>query len=261
MNLEEYQQKQQRISRSLIAFILRLLNPFKDKRLTQADWDSVLGSMFTEVERKRSESAELGRAFFDSQRAEHLSGERHDVDLAPYAFDWFAEAMKPVKEKLLQPDTDDSSLSNAALHAVKEVENGGRRTLLRAVETDRRSPMWARVPYKETCSFCLMCISRGPVYQSAETAGLNTDDTTAAQLIGAGDDAALAKLMRRFHPGCDCKVVPVYNRRSWPGRAAHKQAQKLWNEETKGYSGKDALNAFRRAVYAGKIDESVLSAA
>lgn len=260
MKLEEYQQEQQKISRSLIAILMRILSPFQKRKLSPQDWDSLLHAMFPAVEDHRRQSAELGRKFYDSERTEHV-GSVHNVDLEPYEFQWFAEAMNPVKSKMMQADTDESSLSAASLRAVKEVENGGRRTMMTAIRTDRSAKWWARVPYKETCAFCLMLCSRGAVYHSAETAGMKTDDTTAMQLVGSDAQEAMDKLMRRFHPGCDCKIVPVFNRKSWPGRAESQRLRKLWNEETKGYSGKDALNALRRALYEGQVDENNLAAA
>nr|WP_190821972.1 hypothetical protein [Saccharopolyspora pogona] len=172
--------------------------------------------------------------FYDSQR-EHYVGSRHPVDLASYDFDWYVEAMEPSKKALKSPGTTDGAVSQAVLRAVKEVENGGRKTILRPVIDeddeirDRQVKGWARVATgRETCSFCLMLVSRGPVYFSAEDAGLDLDDTSARELIADGEDKALAEAMKRWHPGCDCKVVPVFDRRSWPGRDAYLEAEQLW---------------------------------
>ena len=48
---------------------------------------------------------------------------------------------------------------------------------------------WARVPTGDkTCDFCIMLASRGPVYLTEESAGA----------------------FDKFHPHCDCKVVPFF---------------------------------------------------
>ncbi|MFD1047547.1 hypothetical protein ACFQ1S_19375, partial [Kibdelosporangium lantanae] len=81
------------------------------------------------------------------------------------------------------------------------------------------------------------------------------DDTTARDLIEAGDPKALDELMTRWHPGCDCKVVPVFNRAAWPGRDACLRARQIWAQHTKGHTRMDnKLNAFRRAIERGTVD-------
>lgn len=134
---------------------------------------------------------------------------------------------------------------------------------------------WARVATgRETCAWCLMLVSRGPVYRSAENAGLDLDDLNALNLIAAGQDVAGA--MQQWHDGCDCKVIPVFKQRAWVGEAAQKRAEELWNEATKQAiaeeeadpdrvhtSGKNkgnvisrnqrAINALRRRLSAGDI--------
>ena len=73
--------------------------------------------------------------------------------------------------------------SNDAFRSLNE-------TIIANVGRDRdRGAMFARVPTgTETCTFCLMLASRGAVYHTRKTAGE----------------------WRRFHRGCDCKVVPSF---------------------------------------------------
>ena len=74
------------------------------------------------------------------------------------------------------------------------LENGVRRslneTIIANARRDRESGVrFARVPTgRESCTFCLMLASRGAVYHSSETAGLQS----------------------HYHRGCDCKVVPGF---------------------------------------------------
>lgn len=255
MNAEEYQAQQAVITASIVALVLRLLQPFRAPPLGDSTWKILLDLLFPPVYESRLQSAELGRRFYDSQRSEHV-GTRNDVFLAEYEPGWFYEAMEPSRESVTQSGADQDDLSALALRVAKEVENGGRRTIIRAVEDsgDQEVLGWARIATgRETCAFCLMLVSRGPVYMSASTAGLHSTDTSAAELFARGDDRSLDSLMSRWHPGCDCKVVPVYNRSNWPGRDAYLRAEQVWRTTTEGYSGKDALNALRRSLDSGTV--------
>lgn len=76
-------------------------------------------------------------------------------------------------------DRIDYELKCAAANSAKY--NGGR---------DRRKPRFARVPSgSETCRFCIMLASRGPVYTSRDSAGANG----------------------HFHSNCDCRIVPFWD--------------------------------------------------
>ncbi len=103
--------------------------------------------------------------------------------------------------------------------------SGGRDSLDRSIDADRRALGWARVTRGRSCAFCRMLASRGHVYRSERSAGRD----------------------RRFHDLCDCQVEPVYSRDSAlpPGS---REARELWESATAGLSGRDAVNAFRRAV-------------
>lgn len=262
MNAEEYANRQAGISNGLIAIVLQLVGIFRAPRLTRRDWGNLLSVLYPHVDDARTQAAELGREFYDSQRSQHSPDlPRHDSFLASYRREWFAEAMEPARAAMSRPGASQEAAAQVALRAAKEVENGARRTLLRAVDSDPVAKGWARVATgRETCGFCMMLVSRGPVYTSADNAGLDLNDTSATELwlkadrgdIGA--QQAIDELMTRWHPGCDCKVVPVFDRRDWPGREAYLRAERAWAEYTKGYSGKDALNAFRRAVDGGELD-------
>lgn len=145
---------------------------------------------------------------------------------------------------------------------------------------------WARVATgAETCAWCLMLISRGPTYLGANTAGLRLDDTTVADLFReAGGDLEkfheeTEEYMEEWHAGCDCLVVPVFDAKEWPGKAAKERAEQLWIEASKEAkrlreaepgrtykSGEnkgepitfndDVINALRRRIYRGEIDMS-----
>jgi hypothetical protein len=243
---------------------MAILAPFMKIPVSDSAWQALLRGIFPLVEQVRLESAELAREYYDSQRALYTDEEEpFPVDLAGYEYEWFEEAMLPAKKSFRLIDTSTGQAVQAGFRVAKEVENGGRRTILNAARgNDPKIKGWARVATgRETCGFCLMLVSRGPVYQDAESAGLDADDTSARELLDDGDAEALDDLMTRWHPNCDCKVVPVFDRNNWDGRDDFLAAKKTWNESTRGLSGRDALNAFRRAIEEGHVDPSDFNAA
>ncbi|AEJ94500.1 capsid maturation protease [Mycobacterium phage Achebe] len=277
MNAEEYAARQAVVSAAVANYILQLGKLFQAPRLSLRDWLSFLEVLYPEVYQKRLEAAELARQFHDSERRRHGRAFQPRF-LVEYDFKEFVLDMEPARELMQREMAPPSALGDVALRAVRSVENAGRKQIIRAVEDDSETGTvkgWARVATgRETCAWCLMLISRGPVYSSAENAGLDLDDESAAQLFrdSGGDLKKLAayvdenELMKEWHTGCDCKVVPVYNRASWPGRDAYKRAEKWWIEATKEArrlidSGearsdnlnKEAQNALRRRLERGDL--------
>lgn len=114
-------------------------------------------------------------------------------------------------------------------------------------EPDSTVQGWARVATgAETCAFCLMLISRGPLYMGADTAGLTRDMTekdyvrmynqydleTYGEKLHEKDEDGNS-LFDEWHTGCDCIVVPVFNKKNWFGQAAAKRALTLWKNASK----------------------------
>lgn len=263
MELEQYVARQANIVSRVIRLFLSVFLPFKGVQVTDYTWNSLLQGFYQTVEQARRESAVLAREWYDYQRGLEYPDEQFDIDLAPYQYDWFEEAMRPSKKSFRVIDGELGDITQAALRVAKEVENGGRRTLLYAVGSDPKRPRWARVATgAETCGFCLMLVSRGPVYYSAESAGASVDDETALDILDDDGQAALTELMTRWHPGCDCKIVPVFNtKKNWPGKEDAEAAYKLWKKVTKGETGRGMLNAFRRAIESGQVDPADMAAA
>lgn len=101
--------------------------------------------------------------------------------------------------------------------------DGGRERIVQATIDDERALGWARATGPKCCSFCGMLASRGFVYRSRESASFQA------------------------HPSCRCTPEPTFVRGAAlpPGSDG---LRSLWNESTRGYSGRDARNAFRRAL-------------
>jgi hypothetical protein len=95
---------------------------------------------------------------------------------------------------------------------------------------------WARVATgDETCAWCMMLVSRGPVYYSADSAGsaLLTQEWLNEVEESKGVDPSLP--MDEWHTGCDCTVMPVYDKNDWPGKAAADEALEKWNEAAENF--------------------------
>ncbi len=283
MTPEEYAARQKLISNATARYTLSFGKFVQKPQLSQRDWSSLLQLLFPEVERRREEAASLARDFYDAQRTgSYPELPRFDRFLESYDFDWFAENMEPVRPRMSLMDAPEDALTNLALRTVREVENAGRRQLIRAVQEDSGIIRgWARVATgEETCGWCLMLVSRGPVYYSAGSAGLDFDDDTAARMIVNGED--ISEYMNQWHTGCDCKVVPVFKRqKTWVGQDAMERAQELWGEATKIAIEEEknspvhkfgqnkgqpftrnelAINALRRMLESGQINPSEFAA-
>jgi hypothetical protein len=261
MTLEEYAAAKQAIVATAISYILNILFPWRLLPFSNEVWQFLLRSMFPIVENARRELSELSRDFYDAQRRLHFGDDDYPIDLAPYEFQWFEEAMRPSRDVMRRPETTEGQLAQAVLRVAKEVENGARRTTLYALQDDPRRVGWARVATgRETCAFCLMLVSRGPVYQNSSS-GFKGTKEEAMELLEEEGEAALKDLMTRWHPGCDCIAVPVFDRNNWPGREDYLRAEQVWRDVTGNFTGVDKLNAFRRAVYAGELNPADFAAA
>ena len=171
--------------------------------------------------------------------------------------------MDAVVVDMSQPDGDLAVGVDTDETAMKQVEHECRRPLAWSVQPVLRPVGRVRVQGSErTYASSAMPLSRGPVYvrgsgrdkRNAPTrAGLGVADETLAveiwrQAQATGDDSELNKLMNRWHPGCDCKVVPVFDRNEWPGRDEYLRMEEAWKKHAKGDNTKERFNAFRRYI-------------
>lgn len=276
MTPDEFAYQQALITAAVAKYTQQFASLFSRVELGWAEWIQLLNLLYPEVESARQQAASLAREFYDSQRSlVHPDLPRNDRPLEDYKFEWFVENMEPARQRMSQMDSRADASAHMALRAVREVENAARKQMIHAVENDPQEKIirgWARVATgRETCAWCLMLVSRGPVYMDAETAGLDLGSDTAQRMIAAGED--VSEHMQKWHTGCDCKVVPVFKTEQWTGQAAADRALELWNEasgEAKELieSGKarsenlnrEAINALRRRLYRGDIVASDFAA-
>lgn len=146
----------------------------------------------------------------------------------------------------LAPDSLDAQVEAARTKVVgvaqKDAADVGRNQMLEAIEADKEARGWARVTKPGACFFCTMLATRGAVYQSEDTAGLEKN----AKFVGAGEF--------KFHDHCRCTVQPLFGRHYEP--PAHiRQATALYKSVTDGERGHDKITAFRRAWEARQREE------
>lgn len=290
LTVEQYVEIQSFMSTEVAGYAAGLSALVDRQSLSTEQWVTILDLLYPTVAEYREASSFLGRMFYDSQRSKHhpeLPINR--VNLESYSFDRFVVDMEPARKQMQKADSPRDAVGRMAAAAVKAVENAGRHQIIHAVESDddlkvSESPDaelvkgWARVAVGEyTCSWCLMLVSRGPVYLGADTAGLNLDDQEAVDLHHSGED--VSAFMNAWHLNCDCKVVPVFKMSNWPGKEQAAAALSLWNaavtvaenesesDDVKIHThGKNkgreftfnqlALNALRRRLDRGDIDPS-----
>ena len=308
MNTDEYAAQQAVISAAIARYTLTFGQLFSQPKLSVQEWLALLGFLYPQVEFHREQAARLAREFYDSQRElHHPNLPRNDRYLEGYSFEGFVRDMEPARKRMSQAESPQDAVGQVAAQAVRAVENAGRQQIIHAVQEDTLLALkqedakanseehvvrgWARVATgRETCAWCLMLISRGPVYLGAENAGLDLADAEVANLwrqSGGDLKRFLSETeghMEQWHPNCDCKVVPVFKLESWPGKAEADRALALWNEATrqaireeeedpdrthtygknKGKTftrNERALNALRRQLAEGRLDLSEFAAA
>jgi hypothetical protein len=129
------------------------------------------------------------------------------------------------------PEAATAALVQTAGAAQKEALAGGRETVAGAGARDRLLLGWQRVlESARPCAFCAMLASRGPVYRTRSSGGQDPRGN-----------------VHRYHDHCACIVQPVYSTDTdLPSRSA--KLGELWNDSTKGLSGREARIAFRQAV-------------
>lgn len=141
-----------------------------------------------------------------------------------------AQPAKQVDEA--RKEANDLAGSRQAAAAETGALDGARGTLWSLADRDKRVYGWARVSRTGTpCGFCAMLISRGAVYKSQQSAQYDDGDL--------------------YHVNCHCYAELMFSLSQYendPRFALNREYSALWPQVTKGLSGNDALNAWRRYI-------------
>lgn len=215
------------------------------------------------VVKHRRLAAQAANAFLDASAAEH-GVEAYHPPVEPY----HASALR----KLLRENTG-ASAEQLAAAARRHVVMAGHRQMMRAVldpefgnyatreeqeelerssspltagdDSDDDAPAgsgkvrpvaWARVLQgKDSCGFCIMLASRGPVYSSADAAKyvaapVGEKSREGGFLSRKARTELRKKNPRAFHEHCDCIVVPVFDPENWSGRVEQQRLAKFYRD-------------------------------
>lgn len=228
MRLAEYRREQDAITAPVVTAAVSVLRSLAGRPLTGDLWRLLLGALFPTVAQARAGSVDLAVRFYAESRAEYATGPAPVPQPPRYELAALDRGLtRTARSRLAEPLTARAAISDTAGMLARHVEQAGRDTVAAVTDLDPVALGWARVPTgRETCAFCWMLASRGPVYGGTESTGEMTD----------------------WHDRCDCQVTPVFDAATWDGRARYLAAHQVWTDVTAGHSGRDALNAFRRAL-------------
>lgn len=271
MDVNEYARRKESILAQMLNALLHVFQQFMKGYMSARDWDTAMHTSYRVMKPYRDRATELAREFYDDNRAEQTGDtERHDVFKDDYFPEqWYRQTMLPVFQHAQENREPDVLVEEAVSRVVKVVEDGARRTLIQAVQSDDKNAVrgFARFdPRPPTCAFCTMMISRGPVYVSAETAGWPFDTARLEKTLLDESPERLSEMMNKWHPDCTCVVVPVYSYSNYPTLDQEQEAFDIYDRARKAVA-KDLkvgqskintrliLNKMRELIYSKNLEQ------
>lgn len=194
-----------RIPRSVIDAYTRELNAISDENrrgledaLGRVDWDApvavvreqLIVAMQMWCGGATDQAAMLASVFYDGVR-EIAVGEPMGAFAESHREpDRTTRAVRAFVQDLVDGKGPESVRRKCLERLDYEVKRAAAECVDANARRDRKRPRYARVPSgSETCDFCIMLASRGPVYHSERSAGA----------------------VDHFHANCDCRVVPMWD--------------------------------------------------
>lgn len=236
MTPEQYVQLQRRALGSMAYYVANLLG-LLTVGPSPAQWAAFVQALYPVVYRGRMDAYRIAERFYASERQRQTGDTTAPRVLAR---NYGPEDLRRSLDEMVRPyvgqaGTQQPTNLTLARQMATEVtqmhaRNGGREAIVDAARHDREAEGYARVAMGETCGFCLLLVSRGPVYKSASKALMRNGTS------------------EPYHPKCDCIAVPVFDRADWAGKDQYEQMRDLYQKVTKGTSGTGSLNAFRDAI-------------
>lgn len=190
----------------------------------------------------RTRSEGMARSFYDqaSPRGRGFATPADPVEDEAIATSLRVTGVIEIVEGLKRGKSFDESVERAEKMAVgaaaRHALDGGRSLIRNTVANDQTALGYYRQTKAGCCSFCAVLASRGQVYKGES---FNESDP---RFIGDDSDV-------KVHDHCHCQLVPVFSRtQGLPD--LNERFGELWARTSRGLSGNDALNAFRRAYEA-----------
>lgn len=201
---------------------------FQDVRSSWPALRTALSSLIRD--RFRQSVAEGADYYRQARQAAEVPGEAHIIEPElPSAdlIDGTLDSTGPwgmlgkIKQGQQVTQAADNSGVRLAGASSRLIQNGARQVVLHSVDGDAEAVGWMRVTQGNPCAWCSMLASRGVSYKTKASAGFEA------------------------HEHCNCKPMAVFSRSA--AKASHDNPlYQQWQQVTKGYGGRDALNAWRR---------------
>ena len=188
--IDEYTRGVNAASRSAIDVLL--------SQLESLDWDApvaelrdaIVALMQTCCESAATNAATVAAEFYDAARESELGRSLGAVPEGRYDPRATEGAVRAFMQGLVDGKGSRSVIRRCRERVDYEAKKAAANSIKANARRDRAKPRYARVPSgSETCEFCLMLASRGPVYRSADSAGEGN----------------------HWHANCDCRIVPVWD--------------------------------------------------
>ena len=137
-------------------------------------------------------SAVLSASFYDLVRERSIGASTGALALSGRKKIATQEFVRAEVGNLLKYENVDAFIGACLLRSDYEVKKAAGDCVYLNGYRDTARVLYARVPGGEdTCAFCNMLASRGPVYRSAESAGADDPD--------------------HYHANCQCEIVPMFD--------------------------------------------------
>ncbi|MEO3851747.1 hypothetical protein ABGB09_29665 [Streptomyces sp. B8F3] len=244
MTPAEYRRRQESIAAGVRAALAPLLRQLRGQPPAE-QWQPLLDAVYRAVFAARVESWRLAADFYAAQRRTQLTpagdsqpprtsaaaaepaaagrlqpvagGGQPEVPRRNYPPAAIAAALRPLRARLDALDAGapppEPAVAQALAAAERHARDAGREAIVDAARHDPAALGYARRALSgNPCAFCLMLVSRGPVYKTATSALLRD---------GGGEP---------YHDHCSCVAVPVFHRERWPGREQADDLQRQWRE-------------------------------
>ena len=240
---DAYRRQQVLLSAALTRDLIRLLRALFNPANPGPSWAVARMAIASLIRDRRQQSAALATRYYPTLRS--IAGVHTPVRIAPpielvddrlmanvdaTGIGMYQRAVQAGAVPAQALDRAGATLSGTASRLALE---GGRSVVAETVKDDADAIGWMRITDADPCSWCAMMASRGAVYKSAETAGRAKD----SRFVGEGEF--------KWHDHCGCGAVPVFHEND-PRLDHADHLYDLWLQHTQGYSGKDAINAWRR---------------
>lgn len=240
---DAYRRQQALIAATLSRDLVRLLRTLFNPANPGPSWQATRSAVTSLIVAQRLRSAELGIAFYRSERRAAGRGGGFTPRLPDPLPDQQilrtidATGIGTFQRSLRAGATPEQAVDRAAVTlsgaASRLALDGGRSVVDTAVQDDDEAIGWLRVTDSDPCSWCAMLASRGAVYHSEATAGGRTN----SRFVGGGSF--------KFHDHDGCVAVPVFDHDD-PRLEHADDLYEQWLRETAGHSGQAAINAWRR---------------